>query len=42
MHRTVGLAWRTATGTPPAIDRFIQLTRQVIHDEMSGILQPVR
>ncbi|MCV2886968.1 hydrogen peroxide-inducible genes activator [Ruegeria aquimaris] len=40
MHRNVGLAWREASGTPLAIDRFADLTRQVVRDEMGGILHP--
>ncbi|SDD76975.1 hydrogen peroxide-inducible genes activator [Ruegeria marina] len=41
MHRTVGLAWRAASGKPPAIDRFTDLMRQVIREEMSNVLLPV-
>lgn len=41
MHRTVGLAWRTASGTPPAIERFTDLTRQVIREELADILMPL-
>lgn len=41
MLRTIGLAWRAASGAPPAFARFGDVIRQVVGDEFPQAVIPV-